>query len=422
MAHLHAECESRGWQSGGISQLEPELNSGSLTVHTPQANTTGAIEIAWEKSRDKPLSVHARSGSLSEVAARKFFSAVDARLRNRTALREHRRAWISYDVLPWRGELWLGDNLRLGPPSQYPDAIFGAQIVVVDAMVEGIGWQGVTAQFQRKLFELRVFLSAVLGGRFDEMKLTRGWAYESDECGQFTVCRLTNLGYVETGGSSGFPARGSASPIDRRTIERPGVGRLGVTIGITSDMTERWVPDDIDSLWDIFCNLPGGVRDHFVKAGNAHLIAQSLWPEQRTAYASFLVVACEALKPQHDRYRWMNIYDVIESLAGSGKGAELRALSVAPQKVRSKHLHRGDLLAGELYDLLISDPFHDPSFAAMLDVLSRATRTCLIEWLRKKGKYEVAASLRRDDRPDRAVSAAQPGVRKARASASRVEK
>ena len=70
MAHLHAECESRGWQSGGISQLEPEQNSGSLTLHAPQVSTAGALEIAWEKGRDEKLSVHARPGALSEDEAR----------------------------------------------------------------------------------------------------------------------------------------------------------------------------------------------------------------------------------------------------------------------------------------------------------------------------------------------------------------
>ena len=110
---------------------------------------------------------------------------------------------------------------------------------------------------------------------------------------------------------------------------------------------------------------------------------------------SFLVVACEALKPRTRRYRWMNIYDVVESLAGSGRGAALRALSVAPQSVRSEHFHRGDLLAGELDELLIGDEFRDPSFRSMLSELATDTRVCLIEWLRKAGEYKVA-SVQRD--------------------------
>ena len=395
MAHLHAECESRNWGTGGLSQLEPAQNSGSLTLRDPKFVDAAALEIAWEKSRDEKLVVYVRAGALSEDEAREFLSAVSARLKNHTTVRQHRRAWLSFDVLPWRGELWLGRDLRLGPPSQYPDSLFGPQIVVVDAIVEGIGWQGVAAQFQRTLFELRVFLSAVLGGGFDEVKWTRGWAYGVNERGQTTDCSLTTLGYAETKGSPDFPAPGSAPPIERRVIERPGLGKLGVTIGITGDMTERWVPDDIETLWDRFCKLPTHKRDQFIKAGNAYLIALTMWPDQPTAYASFLVVACEALKPRTRRYRWMNIYDVVESLAGSGRGAALRALSVAPQSVRSEHFHREDLLAGELDELLIGDEFRDPSFRSMLSELATDTRVCLIEWLRKAGEYKVA-SVQRD--------------------------
>jgi hypothetical protein len=390
MSHLDAECESRGWQYGGLSQLEPEQNSGSMTLRAPTVSSAAAaIEIAWEKGRDERLSVRARPGALSKEAARDFFSAIDVRLRNRTTLRQHCRAWLTYGVLPWRGELWLGGDLRLGPPSQYPDAIYGPQIVVVDAMVEGIGSKGVTEKFQRTLFELRVFLSAVLGDRFDEMKPTYGWAYEVDQRGQIT-CRLTTLGYAETQGAVGFPATGSAPPIEHRIIGRPGIGKLGVTFGITLDMTERWVPDDIESLWGLFLGLPNDKRDQFMKAGNAYLIGATMWPEQPTAYASFLVVTCEALKPRGRRYHGMNVYDVVESLVGAGRGAALRAQSVAPQRVRSEHFHRGDLLAGELDELLIADPFHDPSFRNMLDLLGRDTRVCLIEWLRQKGEYKVA--------------------------------
>ena len=401
MAHLDAECESRGWGSGGLAQLEPAQNSGSMTLRAASSGPSPALEIAWEKQRNEQLLVRARAAGnpvLAMDVAHEFFAAVDARLQNRTTLRAHRRAWLTYDVLPWRGELLLDRDLRLGPPSKHPDALFGPQVVVVDAIVEGIGWQGVSAQFQRTLFELRVFLSVVLGGHFEEVKWTRGWAYESNELGQITECRLTTLGYAETQDSPEFPSVGAAPSIERRAVSRPGIGKLGVTIGICADMTERWVPDDIEQLWATFSSLPSDKRNHFTKAGNAYLIAQSMWPEQRTAYASFLVVACEALKPRGRRHHYMNIYDVVESLCGAGEGLRLRSLSVAPQQVRSEHFHRGDLLAGELGPLLISDPFHDPSFREMLDVLATDTRVCLIEWLRRNGDYNLVRLQRANQR------------------------
>lgn len=388
MAHLHAECETRGWQSGGMSQVDAAESSGSLSLHSAPGAAPPTIEITWDKARDKALRVRARTGGNPAAPvhlAREFLSAVDERLRRNTTLRVHRRAYLKYEVLPWRGELWLGCDLRLGPPSKHPSAMFGHQIVVVDAMVEGIGGQGVNAQFQRTLTELRVFLSAVLGSLFEVDEWREGWVYEADQAGRITDCRLAHLGYAEVASEPCFPLVGSLPPVPRRTISRPGLG----TGGIGADTTERWVPDDIEQLWGTFRALSADKRDHFMKAGNAHLIAQTMWPAQRTAHASFLVVACEALKPRGRSSHGMNVYDVVESLCGVGAGTTLRSLAVAPQQVRSEHFHRGELLDDELGALMLSDPFMDPSFDNMLRTLSTATWVCLIEWLRCGGKYKV---------------------------------
>lgn len=402
MAHLHAECESRGWLQSGITQIDAEESSGSLSLRVSGGETAPILAIAWEKLRDKCLLVRAAPSSDPELlieVARKFFAAVDARVTCNTVLREHRRTWLTYDVLPWRGELWLDCDLRLGPPSKHPDTLFGPQIVAIDAMVEGIGSQGVNTAFATKLSHLRIFLSVVIGARFDVVKWSNGWMYETDEKGQVIDCRVATLGYVETASSPGFPVVGSAPAIERRAVSRPGIGKIGVTIGICADMTERWVPEDINALWLLFSSLAHHKREQFVKAGNAYLIAQSLWPEQRTAHASFLVVACEALKPTGRRFDGINVYDVVESLVGPGAGESLRALSVRPQEVRSGHFHRGNLLAGELGALLLSDPFHDPSFDEMLRVLAKYARVCLIEWLRCNGEYPLL-KLSRSNNPN----------------------
>ena len=95
------------------------------------------------------------------------------------------------------------------------------------------------------------------------------------------------------------------------------------------------------------------------------------------------------LKPRGRSSHRVNVYDVVESLAGAGEGTNLRSLAVAPQRVRSEHFHRGELLDDELGDLMIADPFVDPSFDGMLRKLSTTTRVCLIEWLRCKGDYSV---------------------------------
>lgn len=392
MAHLYAECEARQWRTGGLSQLEPDANSGSMTIETSVTGPCSSLHIAWEKERGKGLIVRARPGGalpLEFDAAREFFKSIEERLKRRITMRSHRRAWLMYDGLPWRGELWLDSDLRLGPPSQYPDTTFGPQIVVVDAMVEGIGSKGLAAQFQRTLLELRIFLAVVLGGLFRVVQWERGWVYETDAQGQIRDCRLATLGYAEVGDKPGFPAAGSSPPIERRTVARPGVGRVGYTLGVCADMHERWMPDDIEALWQLFRSLSVDKREQFMKAGNASLIATTMWPDQQTAHASFLVVACESLKPKGRKHHSANIYDVVESLVGAGHGVALRTLSIAPQRVRSDLFHRGDLLAGELGAILLADPFHDPSFRNMLDVLATDARIAIIEWLRCRGDYKL---------------------------------
>jgi hypothetical protein len=263
--------------------------------------------------------------------------------------------------------------------------LLGPQIVIVDAMIEGIGQQGVTARFQRRLYELRVFLGFVLGLNITINKFEFGWVCDVNGQGSITDCTLRQVGYVETVPTHGFPAAGSAPPIERRVVTRPGLGPYG----ITSDMHQRWVPADIEQLWDSFVRLPSPMLEHLLRAGNAYLIAKSMWPDQRTAYAAFLVVACEALKPTGKRYDGLNAYDVIASLVSESEAQRLRELSIHPQKVRSEHLHRGELAAGELLPMLIHDHFMDPSFDEMLRVLSSISRMCLIEWLRCGGNYSV---------------------------------
>src|SRR5215213_7201551 len=391
IAHLDAEAEERGWYSSGLSQLEATENSGSLSVHTASEPSPATLDIVWERPRGKDLPLQARpSGdpALPLDAAHAFLISVSERVRARKTLRAHRRAFLTYDGLPWRGELWLDADHRLGPPSRYPDTLLGPQVVIVDAMIEGIGQQGVTATFQKRLRELQVFLGFVLGTKLEISKFEDAWVPEVDAEGRITDCELRNVGYVELSQQEGFPKRGSARPIERREVTRPGLGHFG----ITSDVNEQWVPADIEQLWDTFMGLPDSRREHLLRAGNAYLIARSMWPNQRTAYAAFLVVACEALKPTEPtkgKTKSLTLYDVIASLLGKKEAKRLRELSVPPHEVRHGHLHRGELAAGELLPMLVHNYFMDPSFDEMLRELSPITRQCLIEWLRNGGSYKV---------------------------------
>jgi hypothetical protein len=389
VAHLEAEAEERGWSSSSFSQLEATENSGTLTVHTANGPSPPTLDIVWERPRGKELRLRARpSGDPAPPidVAHAFINSVSERVRVRKTLRAHRRAFLTYHGLPWRGELWLDADHRLGPPSRHPDTLLGPQIVIIDAMIEGIGQLGVTANFQKRLRELQVFLGVVLGLKLEISKFEEAWVPEVDAQGRITDCKLTHIGYVELSEQEDFPKPGSTRPIERRDATRPGLGPLG----ITSDVNEEWVPADIEQLWDTFMRLPDSKREHLLRAGNAYLIARSMWPDQRTAYAAFLVVACEALKPTGKRYDRLNIYDVIASLLSPHDAKHLQELSVLhPQKVRSGHVHRGELAAGELLPMLVHDHFKDPSFDEMLRALTVMTRVSLIEWLRCGGSYKV---------------------------------
>lgn len=390
MLHISAEMHSRNWSAAGMGQLDVEANSGSQTISLGGENSGCTIELTWEKERGGRLDVRARPsgnpGTPLEIM-RDFFQVVDVRLRSQQRDRAHRRWWFVYEGIPWKGELWLSDSLRLGPPSRFPESLIGRQVVIVDAVVDGIGWQGIQAEFQRQLRELRLVLSPILGAHLEESRnWDSDWVPEFDEQMRLTDCKLRAVGYTELSVSPGMPERASAPAAARETVARPRLGRLG----IWADDRSIRIPHDIEDLWARFNALTHSARQQFLNACNAYDIARSMWPSQRTAYAAFLVVACEALKPTSRRYEKANVYDVIANLASDADARALMSLRLAPQKVRSQHLHRGKLAADEFAPLLFGDPFRDPSFDDMLMRLSQVTRVCLIERLRRSGSLPFA--------------------------------
>src|SRR5882762_740942 len=400
MAHVTAEAETRGWRSASFGQLDAEQNSGSLTLHITSGPTGPSIDVAWEKKRDAHLDVRLRPGGEPPAAlalAQEFVQAVATRVRERRADTRHHRAVLLYQGLPWTGELWLTDTLRLGPPSRFAPALHSTQALVVDAEVSGIGWQGVLANFGRLLREGRLVLSPVLGVHLEaENGSAQGWVPEFDDQHNLIDCRLRTTGYWEGWLPQGLPPRGAAPPIERLSM-REELARLGIPATQRSIV----VSAEVESLWRAFGALPDyPLKQQFLNACNAFSIANDLWPDQRTACAALLVVTCEALKPTGRRYRSANVYDVIASLAGEGISTGLRSSAVSPQRTRSEHFHRGVLVADELSNMLFGDPFSDPSFDAMLRDLWHTTRVCLIEWLSRHGRYQFVW-LPRETRPQR---------------------
>ena len=391
MAHLLAEASARGGTTAGLTQLGATETSGALTLGVPALPAAAAftIEIAWEKPRDGRLRLQARPADLT-VASRQFcdefFGALRDRLRDNPVDRGYRRFWLVYDGLPWSGELWLEPDLRLGPPSRFPSAQLGRQVVIVDALIEGIGQTGVTINFHNRLRELRLVLSPILGIDLQtQRQWDSEWVPQMNDRHELTDCQLHPVGYTELDNPSRMPTAGTAPTVVFEDVGRPGLGRYG----IGADDTGVRIPKDLPALWKAFRQLSQDQRTQFLNACNAYSIAQSLWPDQRTAYSAFLVVACEALKPAGSRFDNARIYDVVASLIDLATAEALKQLKRAPQTVRSKHLHRGVLASEDLTGLMASDPFQDPSFDQMLTMLAQVTQICLIEWLRRGGRYSL---------------------------------
>ena len=167
LRYFNAECQQRGWSHGSIAQLEARENSGSVTVNTD----TGApgFALVWDRPLDGPMNARVRplEGSVFTLThVQEFIARVDERVRVRATEQFYRRGQLQYDGLAWRGELWLDETIRLGPPSlQYDNALLGPRIIIVDALVDGADMLDASHAFQQDLREISAFLSAVMGVR-----------------------------------------------------------------------------------------------------------------------------------------------------------------------------------------------------------------------------------------------------------------
>lgn len=390
MAHWSAIAESRGWAASALSQLHAEHNAGSLTVHLAAGPEAAAIDCAWEKLRDGDLRVRVRPNPARPPAAgvlEGFLAQIDDHLQRHVRDKAYRRGWLRYEGLPWTGELWLTDELRLGRPSRFPTSLLGPQVVLVDALVEGIGRRGLQDAFTERLRDLKLVLSPLLGVGFnDRLQSETDWVPEINDQYQITDCRPRSVGYVELEAQNEFPVRGGTDVLPLLEVTRPGLEPFGIRFEDQCIKVARDTPE----LWRRFCALPAEDQDQFRRACNIYGIAQSMWPDQRTAYAALLVVACETLKPRGRRARGANIYDVVATLLGRDDAEALKADRHSPQQVRSDHVHRGKLAGNDLAARLSGDDFRDPSFDEMLRRLSPVVRLCLIEWLRLGGIKRIA--------------------------------
>jgi hypothetical protein len=387
MGQLEAECELRGYASTGLAQLGADETSGTTQVRLANGATVPTFDLVWERLRERLLVVRARPDGVpvpNIAALRGFLAAVTRAVRSHRRLRQHRRAYLVIRGRSWSGDLWLSSELCLGPPSKPASFQSDPQVIVVDAMVEGIGSRGVTDEFQRLVRELLIFLDVVLGTHAVEQRDERVWTYEVEN-GRYINFELRPSAYYEPELRPQMPMAGTRPAMPTHNVARPGIeGALDL-----AQMQARSAPQDAPSLWQQMQSLPEALRRQFLEAGNAYRNAQSFWPEQRTAYASFLVVSCEALKPARRKFDAANIYDVINSLRDQSAAEGFRKVALHPQAIRSNHFHRGRVIAEELTPRFGTRYFEDPTFDELLRALHENCRICLIEWLRRGGNYTM---------------------------------
>lgn len=382
MAHLEAECSDRNWSRHGLGQMHPDENSGTIEIQCGSSPPRCGIIIVWERPRDGDMMVRCRTvdpTTFTEGRLRDFLEQIRQRHFADTKGVFYRRGHLQYEGIPWRGELWLDDILRLGPPSLHAPFLLAPQVILVDAMVHGVGGHGANAVFDLLMRNLSAFLSVVLRTYVQVPQIGHAWTCKTDEKGGVD-CELRQLGYWEPTISHEMPRKGACPPVPCYPIIRPDLIRRG--IDLSED--EQKAPQDIFDLWRSFDALSNKSRQQFVQAARAWQVALSLWTEHRSSSLAFMVVACEALKPPGKHYDGWNVYDVVSGLLSDEVASQLKGLRLRPQQdIRNVHLHRAHLDTSELINHVLTTTFRDPSLDETSTLLGTVTPAAIIEWLRK---------------------------------------
>lgn len=316
--YLQAECDVRGWQLVSVGQMEAEENSGSITIRTQNGPESPEVIVVWERRRHGPLAVRARPAgqpALSPDEAAAFLVRVNDNFHAGVTNRFYERAYLYYEGLPWRGELWLGNDLRLGPPSRHADALFAPQIIVIDAVLYAPSWRGARAQFDSKVRELGIFLSVVMHTSVGVPHDQEVWTTTLGG----TRPQLGRIGYFEESALTDLPPQGQNPSVPLRPVTRPDFGQQG----LTANDHEQWLPADVFDLWHAYKELSHEKREQFQRAGALYKLACGLWHESATTSLALLVVACEALKPEGRKSKTVNVYGVVESLLGTDHARRL---------------------------------------------------------------------------------------------------
>jgi hypothetical protein len=370
----------------------------------------------WERKRGGVIKIRAGSAGSPEFPTSEMqalFDLINDRCRTGVTDRIYRRGQLYYFGLPWRGELWLGDTLRLGPPSkQYEDALRGPRVVLVDALVEAVGPTHATYLFIQCVQELSVFMSAVTDQAVHTLWQSRqSWTWTVAADGT-AVCDVRSLGYIESTNPGQMPVRGTYNAMALHPVTRPD---FSFSMNSFIGANELSLPDDIAQLWESYRSLPSALSRQFLKAAAKwqEAVTQSL--DRPTLSFALMVVACEALKPSDRKFDRHNINDVVGALLGNTIAAWLKSEWFRAQYTRSVHLHLGEFLGSEFQPETTLSRFHDPTFDQARRALADITRAAIIEWLRRRGKFFMPAlkakktrATQRREHTDQASKARKP--------------
>jgi hypothetical protein len=372
--YVNAECRRRGWSAASLGQLDRAENSGTLNINPSPGKPP--IEGVWERQRDGPIKVRARgdfSAELSLAQAEQFFWLINEACRLGTTEPIYARGTLQYDGLAWRGELWLDEKVRLGPPSKQDEtATIGPRVVHVDAMLDCIGESDVAYVRDQTLSQVAAFLSVIMRKAIRYPEQGRTWTWVVGTPG----CAVRHLGYMEVDNPVVMPEPGSAPEVPLYLIDqRPR--------GIFPGDNEQTVRDDFAQLWLMFRSLPPEKSRQFLQAAAKWQEAMMHWQDRSSLSFALMVVACEALKPVNDDSH--NIYHVIEALLGRPAVNRIRQQHFPAQRVRSTHLHTGEFHGSELIRAAFMSSYRDPTFREAHRALAAIVPDAIIEWLKRGG-------------------------------------
>jgi hypothetical protein len=360
--YVNAECRRRGWSTASLGQLNRAENSGTLNINPGPGEPP--IEAVWERERDGPIKVRARG-----LQAEQFFGLINKACRLGTTEPNYARGTLQYDGLAWRGELWLDEKLRLGPPSKQDEtATIGPRMVHVDAMLDCVGESDVGYVRDQTLSRVAAFLSVIMRKAVRYPDQSRTWTWVFDTPGS----EVRNLGYMEVENPVGMPEPGSAPRVPLYSIDHRPTGN-----------NEQIIRDDFVQLWRMFCGLSPEKSRQFLQVAAKWQEAMMHWQDRGSLSFALMVVACEALKPPDDDSH--NIYHVIEALLGKLTADRLRQQHFPAQWVRSTHLHTGEFHDSELVRAAFMSSYQDPTFRDAHRVLAEIAPDAIIEWLKRGG-------------------------------------